>query len=90
MQNRWLLAPLLLAVCDAAPADTPQIAWDAVPALLATCTVTEIYQGHDRWVILTTSDGARVAAREPQIDLVFAIMQDRNCPADQEILVIME
>jgi hypothetical protein len=50
------------------------IAWSKARSLLQQCDAKAVEQTHARLVTLTLRDGTKVAAREPRIDLVLAVL----------------
>ena len=70
------------------PAPENEIPWSEVPALVKSCDVDTVYQGHDRWVTLTMRDGTRYQTRSPRLDDIVHVLGDTAC--QREVGIIME
>jgi hypothetical protein len=77
-----LTALLLLSACAPAalPPDGATIPWDEAVELLHGGHVTQVFQSHDRDVIMTLTNGATVHTVEPTLDLIFMEIQECGAP----------
>ena len=62
--------------------------WDDAVELLNIGETVEIFQSHERWVVLTQSDGTSVTTQSPELDLILFELD--RCAACGEVLIAME
>lgn len=59
---------------DAATEEQVLVDWQLAKGYLSECRVTKIFQKHNREVFLTLKDGRELRTKEPELDLVFDLI----------------
>jgi inhibitor of cysteine peptidase len=81
-----------LAVDNAPPdeASETEVSWNQAQLLILTGQVAQVTQLHSREVTLELRDGRRVVTMEPQLDDVFAVVDECGAPCADTIILATE
>ncbi len=65
------------------------ISWDAAVAKIRSGEIVSVFQSHSRGVTMRTKEGIGYAAEEPEIDLVWRLVEEID-PEGKRIHLLIE